>query len=68
MLTIGQEIITERRNGKIKTTHDLIQIGTKCAPKHKENRYFAQVFQAIRIEVNDEMDALEEFLSKLLMY
>lgn len=61
---LAQAIITERRNGKIKTTHDLIQIGTKCAPKHKENRYLAQVFQAIRIEVNDEMHALEKLLEQ----
>jgi 16S rRNA (cytosine1402-N4)-methyltransferase len=61
---LAQSIITERRNGKIKTTHDLIQIAVKCAPKHKENRYLAQVFQAIRIEVNDEMDALEKLLEQ----
>lgn len=59
-----QEITTERRNGKIKTTNDLIKIGTKCAPKHKENRYLAQVFQAVRIEVNDEMGTLEKLLEQ----
>jgi 16S rRNA (cytosine1402-N4)-methyltransferase len=32
------------------------------APKGKENKYFAQVFQALRIEVNTEMKALEDFL------
>lgn len=61
---LTQEIMTERRNGKIKTTNDLIAIGTRCAPKHKENRYLAQVFQAIRIEVNDEMGALEKLLEQ----
>lgn len=61
---LSQEIIAARRNGKIKTTNDLIEIGTKCAPKYKENRYLAQVFQAIRIEVNDEMDALEKLLEQ----
>lgn len=61
---LAQEIISARRNGKIKTTNDLIEIGTKCAPRHKENRYLAQVFQAIRIEVNDEMDALEKLLEQ----
>ncbi len=61
---LTQEIMTERRNGKIRTTNDLIKIGTKCAPKHKENKYLAQVFQAIRIEVNDEMDALEKLLEQ----
>lgn len=61
---LAQEIIAARRNGKIKTTNDLIEIGTRCAPKHKENRYLAQVFQAIRIEVNDEMDVLEKLLEQ----
>lgn len=59
-----QEITTERRNGRIKTTNDLIKIGTRCAPKHKENRYLAQVFQAVRIEVNDEMGTLERLLEQ----
>ena len=61
---LAQAIITERRNGKIKTTHDLIQIGTKCAPKHIQNRYLAQVLQAIRIEVIDQMHALEKLLEQ----
>lgn len=59
-----QEIASERRNGKIKTTNDLITIATKCAPKYKENKYLAQVFQAIRIEVNDEMGTLEKLLKQ----
>jgi len=59
-----QEITTERRNGRIKTTNDLIKNGTRCAPKHKENRYLAQVFQAVRIEVNDELGTLERLLEQ----
>ena len=57
------EIVSARLNGRIKTTQALLDIAVKCAPKFKENRYFAQVFQAIRIEVNDEMGVLEGFLS-----
>lgn len=34
----------------------------ECLPKGKENKYLAQVFQALRLEVNDEMKALEEML------
>jgi 16S rRNA (cytosine1402-N4)-methyltransferase len=34
----------------------------EVAPRGKENKYFAQVFQALRIEVNQEMQALEDFL------
>ena len=55
-------IIAARSSKKIRTTRQLIDLTYQCAPKHKENRYFAQVFQAIRIEVNDEMGVLESFL------
>ena len=36
----------------------------QCIPKKKENQYLAQVFQALRIEVNDEMKTLEEMLEQ----
>lgn len=58
------EIAKARTGKKIKTTDDLIQVCAKCAPKFKENKYYAQVFQAIRIEVNDEMSVLENFLKQ----
>lgn len=56
------EIISARNGKRIKTTGDLRDIAMPCAPKFKENKYLAQVFQAIRIEVNDEMVVLEQFL------
>lgn len=55
-------IIDARMGGEIETTGQLVSIIEKCAPKHKEHKYFAQVFQAIRIEVNKEMEVLEDFL------
>ena len=42
----------------------MVSIAVSCAPKRKENKYLAQVFQAIRIEVNDELDALEALLTQ----
>ncbi|TNE96088.1 MAG: 16S rRNA (cytosine(1402)-N(4))-methyltransferase RsmH [Bacteroidetes bacterium] len=56
------EIVKARSQKKIKTTGELREVATKCSPKHREHKYLAQVFQAIRIEVNDEMDVLEKFL------
>ncbi|MFT5858333.1 MAG: 16S rRNA (cytosine1402-N4)-methyltransferase [Flavobacteriaceae bacterium] len=60
-----EAIVSERRNREIRTTAELTTILDKCAPKHKEHKYYAQVFQAIRIEVNDELGALESFLEQM---
>ena len=57
-------IVMARENKKIKTTGELMDVLASCAPKHKENRFFAQVFQALRIEVNREIDVLERFLNQ----
>lgn len=57
------EIIKARTRKRIKTTAELREISLLCAPRAKENKYLAQVFQAIRIEVNDEMAMLRNFLN-----
>lgn len=59
---IAQTIVSKRESGRIKTTQELMDAIFKCAPKFKDHKFFAQVFQAIRIEVNQEMDVLERFL------
>ena len=46
----------------IKTTADLMQALKSLAPRGRENKFFAQVFQALRIEINDEMGALKALL------
>lgn len=61
---IAQTIISKRENGRIETTQDLMTAIERCAPKFKEHKFFAQVFQALRIEVNQEMDVLERFLTQ----
>lgn len=61
---IAQTIIIARENRKIKTTGQLMEVLESCAPKHKEHKFFAQVFQALRIEVNQELDVLERFLTQ----
>lgn len=62
---LSERIITYRENKKIDTIEDFLYIITPLAQKFKENKYFAQVFQAVRIAVNDEMIALEEFLNSI---
>ncbi|KOF01513.1 16S rRNA methyltransferase [Roseivirga seohaensis subsp. aquiponti] len=62
--TLAAAIVSERFSNPFKTTKDLIQLLDRLAPRHREYKYYAQVFQAIRIEVNDEMGALEDFLKQ----
>lgn len=54
--------IVERRSRPFRTTFDLKGALSDLAPRAKENKWFAQIFQALRIEVNQELSALEEFL------
>jgi 16S rRNA (cytosine1402-N4)-methyltransferase len=58
---LAREIVHARKNKKIKTTEDLKKIFSYMPP-HKSNKFFAQVFQAIRIEVNQELEVLKEML------
>jgi 16S rRNA (cytosine1402-N4)-methyltransferase len=60
--TLAEGIIQVRNSKPINTTQELKAILNRFAPKHQEFRYHAQVFQALRIEVNNELEALEEML------
>jgi 16S rRNA (cytosine1402-N4)-methyltransferase len=57
-------IVQRRREQPVNTTSDLREIANACAERGKENKYLAQVFQALRIEVNEEMEALKAFLKQ----
>ena len=59
---LASVICKKRSERPIKTTTQLKEIAAECAPRAIENKYLAQVFQALRIEVNDEMEALKEFM------
>jgi len=60
--TAAAAVVKARAERKLDTTEDLKIALRHVAPRGKENKYFAQVFQALRIEVNEEMQALEDFL------
>ena len=60
--TVAKEVVQYRANKKFERTEDLKDALRSVAPRGKENKYFAQVFQALRIVVNNEMKALEDFL------
>ena len=60
--TLAQSIVAERSVKPFTTTEGFTAFLKRFAPRGKEYKYYAQVFQALRIEVNDEMGALEELL------
>lgn len=62
--TLASAIIKNRNNKPIDTVDELKSAILKCVTHGKENQYYAQVFQALRIEVNDELGALREWLQQ----
>lgn len=62
--TLAQAIIQARTTKPLETTQEFKEVLNKLAPKHREFKYFAQVFQAVRIEVNQELAVIEEFLAQ----
>jgi 16S rRNA (cytosine1402-N4)-methyltransferase len=60
--SLARSVVTFRANQPIVTQADFKLAASAHIPKGKENKYMAQVFQALRIEVNAEIDVLESFL------
>lgn len=60
---LAREIVHVIKDRKIKTTEDLKKMFSYIPP-HKSNKFFAQLFQAIRIEVNQELEVLKEMLQQ----
>ncbi|HMR18883.1 MAG TPA: 16S rRNA (cytosine(1402)-N(4))-methyltransferase RsmH [Sphingobacterium sp.] len=60
--SLAKTIVTARLTREINTITELKDVIRKLVPKGKEHKYHAQVFQALRIEVNKELEALQEFL------
>ncbi|AWL78608.1 16S rRNA (cytosine(1402)-N(4))-methyltransferase RsmH [Capnocytophaga canimorsus] len=62
---IAKHLVNQRKQKKITTSTQLKSLLDPFLPKFKENKILAQIYQAIRIEVNSEIQALEEFLLQL---
>jgi 16S rRNA (cytosine1402-N4)-methyltransferase len=60
--TLAHAVVQQRAVKKFERNQELVSVLQAIAPRGKEFKYFAQVFQALRIEVNEEMQALEDFL------
>lgn len=60
--SMARVIVEARAEEKIKTSEQLKKVLKRFLPAHKENKILAQIYQAIRIEVNQELEALKEFL------
>ena len=65
---VTEKIISERRKKSIDTTGDLKKILTPLVKVKDENKFLAQVFQSIRIEVNDELEVIRTLLSNSTKY
>lgn len=63
---LARTIVEARRDYPIKTTDELKDVLKKFLPEKVRNKILAQIYQAIRIEVNQEMDVLKEFIEQSL--
>ncbi|MEG3657329.1 16S rRNA (cytosine(1402)-N(4))-methyltransferase RsmH [Arenibacter palladensis] len=62
---MAKTIIEQRENEPIKTTDQLKEVLGQYLPKHREHKILAQIYQAIRIEVNQEIQVIKEFLMQV---
>lgn len=63
---LTRTIVEARRDYPISTTDELKEVLAKYLPERVRNKILAQIYQAIRIEVNQEMDVLKEFIEQSL--
>ncbi len=65
---IASAIVFARQNKPIETVNEFLEIMDRFAYRDKEKKVLAQAFQALRIEVNQELDALSEMLQQSVEY
>jgi len=64
-MKLGKLIIKARDESPVERVDDLLRGISECLPAHYQQKYLAKVFQALRIEVNDEVNALIEMLEQI---
>lgn len=65
---VAKSIVAYRQNNAIDETRDLVEAVSGLMPKHAENQFLAKLYQALRIEVNHEIDYLKEMLEQALEF
>jgi 16S rRNA (cytosine1402-N4)-methyltransferase len=63
---IARELVSAREQKALETAGDLLAVLKKLAPSGQEHKFFARVFQSLRIRVNNELDNLKELLEQAL--
>jgi 16S rRNA (cytosine1402-N4)-methyltransferase len=61
---LAATIVKSRQQNQVKTINQFVETIKTCIPKYSDNKYLAQVFQSIRIEVNNELGNLKELLKQ----
>ncbi|CAL2094995.1 16S rRNA (cytosine(1402)-N(4))-methyltransferase RsmH [Tenacibaculum sp. 190524A02b] len=62
---LAKTIVASREEAEVKTSFQLKEVLSRFLPKAKEHKILAQIFQAVRIEVNQELEVLKEFLEQM---
>ena len=63
--TLAKKIVEARQEEEIVTSFQLKEVLREFLPQAKEHKILAQIFQAVRIEVNQELEVLKEFLQQM---
>jgi 16S rRNA (cytosine1402-N4)-methyltransferase len=65
---LAKAVCSARRRNKIITTGHFMEAIQDCIPVHGQQKYLAKVFQALRIEVNDELESLKQMLAQTVRF
>lgn len=63
---LAETVIRARENKRIGTSEEFYRAISPCIPRQKEKKYLAKVYQALRIEVNGELEALKEMMRQAM--
>jgi 16S rRNA (cytosine1402-N4)-methyltransferase len=65
---LARAVCNTRKTDKIRTTGQFVETIQECMPQRGQQKYLAKVFQALRIEVNDELESLKQMLEQTIRF